>query len=115
MPEDAVDPESLPSRYSPAIVKGMDGEEILVADHRVKKNGWLWVFGWQRSSRKFPPHRIHAVDSVPTESPPGEELSGMERIADAELRAQAKQAAGLDATETTAATTIADGGQTDGR
>jgi len=87
------DPENLPTGYNPAIVRLIDGEELLVANQTTQDAGWLYVVGWTGRRRKFPSHRVAYVESVETErrGGPGTDRRRHQAIVDEELVAEIRE------------------------
>ena len=94
---DALDPERLGTKRTPALIELADGSEVFAAHVKPHENGWLYVLLWDGTRRKYSPQHVVGYEYVPTEvCHEGERLDGQSyrRITDDELRARAHAAAG---------------------
>jgi hypothetical protein len=82
-----VDPENLPSSYTPAYVQVRGQGLVFVADYQTLDSGWIRVTEWSRDRAKLPPHRVMAVREVRTEFYGN---SHSKRLADEKRRQQAR-------------------------
>jgi len=94
---DALDPERLGTKRTPAVVELADGSEVFAAHVRPHENGWLYVILWDGTRRKYSPHHVIGYEYAPTEvGHEGDQRTGQSyrQITDPELRKRAHAAAG---------------------
>jgi hypothetical protein len=91
---DALDPDRLGTRRTPALIELADGSEVFAAHVKPHENGWLYVLLWDGGRRKYSPQHVVGYEYAPTEvCHEGERLDGQSyrRITDAELVERARR------------------------
>jgi len=70
---DALDPRRFTTNWSPAVIFG-EVDRLFVADVQTLPNGWVRAKRWDQSKVKIPPHAVHRIEYVETETytPDGE-------------------------------------------
>ncbi|GGN97587.1 hypothetical protein [Haloarcula pellucida] len=103
---DAVDPEDLPSNYTPAVVQLASEGPVFVADYYTLSSGWLAVRQWDGERVKLPPHRVGSISEVRVQSYGTDRDRLKRRVADSQRRemAESDDTAGMVVPNAAAAT-----------
>ncbi|WP_436909931.1 hypothetical protein [Halosimplex marinum] len=89
MPE-AVDPERLHDRATPAVVDVEGQGAVFVADVLFKDSGWIRITEWNGRYAYLPPHRVRQIKQIEVERP-DDDLSQAFRVAEPEWRERAAE------------------------